>query len=118
MKTVFVDVDTQIDFVFPAGALYVPGAETILPNIARLNQYASDKGHRLISTVDALWRWNQALHPVDSAVQLGVVASTATGKPPMTPSTEVPGSSRRPSGPSRGRSRPATGPRYRRRSRR
>jgi nicotinamidase/pyrazinamidase len=37
MKTVFVDVDTQIDFLFPAGALYVPGAERLLPAIARLN---------------------------------------------------------------------------------
>ena len=26
MKTVFFDVDTQLDFVYPAGALYVPGA--------------------------------------------------------------------------------------------
>lgn len=51
--TVFFDVDTQIDFLFPAGALYVPGAETIVGTIARLNRYASDKGYRLISTMDA-----------------------------------------------------------------
>ena len=31
MKTVFFDIDTQIDFVFPAGALYVPGAEIFCP---------------------------------------------------------------------------------------
>jgi nicotinamidase-related amidase len=31
MKTVFVDVDTQIDFLFPAGALYVPGASGCCP---------------------------------------------------------------------------------------
>ena len=30
MKTVFFDIDTQIDFVYPAGSLYVPGAEHIL----------------------------------------------------------------------------------------
>ncbi len=24
MKTVFFDIDTQFDFLFPAGALYVP----------------------------------------------------------------------------------------------
>ena len=30
MKTVFFDIDTQIDFLYPAGALYVPGAERIL----------------------------------------------------------------------------------------
>jgi nicotinamidase/pyrazinamidase len=52
MKTVFLDVDTQIDFVFPAGALYVPGAERVLPNIARLNRYAMEQGIPLISTAD------------------------------------------------------------------
>jgi nicotinamidase/pyrazinamidase len=40
MKTVFFDIDTQIDFLYPAGALYVPGADAILPVIARLNQGA------------------------------------------------------------------------------
>ena len=37
MKTVFVDVDTQIDFLFPAGALYVPGAERLLPEWERIS---------------------------------------------------------------------------------
>ena len=36
MKTVFFDVDTQLDFVFPAGALYVPGAENIVENLRSL----------------------------------------------------------------------------------
>ena len=49
MKTVFFDIDTQIDFVYPAGALYVPGAEQILPLIAQLNR----KAPMLISTMDA-----------------------------------------------------------------
>jgi nicotinamidase/pyrazinamidase len=53
MKTVFLDVDTQIDFLFPAGALYVPGAERLLPAIARLNQFAAAQGIPLISTTDA-----------------------------------------------------------------
>src|SRR5688572_7563219 len=53
MKTVFFDVDTQIDFMFPAGALYVPGAEGILPNVSALNQYALRQGFPLISTTDA-----------------------------------------------------------------
>jgi nicotinamidase/pyrazinamidase len=53
MKTVFVDVDTQIDFLFPAGALYVPGAEHLLPAIARLNRFAAERGIPLISTADA-----------------------------------------------------------------
>jgi nicotinamidase/pyrazinamidase len=53
MKTVFVDVDTQIDFVYPAGALYVPGAEFITATIAALNRLAVSKGMPVISTMDA-----------------------------------------------------------------
>ncbi|MBK5291073.1 MAG: cysteine hydrolase [Acidobacteriia bacterium] len=53
MRTVFFDVDTQIDFLFPAGALYVPGAERIIPNLARLNQFAARNRIPLISTMDA-----------------------------------------------------------------
>jgi nicotinamidase/pyrazinamidase len=53
MKTVFFDVDTQIDFVYPAGALYVPGAETILDRIAGLNRYAASQGFPVVSTMDA-----------------------------------------------------------------
>jgi nicotinamidase/pyrazinamidase len=49
MKTVFFDIDTQIDFVYPAGALYVPGAERILTVIGELNRRAP----LLISTMDA-----------------------------------------------------------------
>lgn len=53
MKTVFLDVDTQIDFLFPAGALYVPGAEETVPNLAALTRHALARGHQIISTVDA-----------------------------------------------------------------
>ena len=53
MKTVFFDVDTQFDFLFPAGALYVPGAERLLPNLAALNQYAASHGFPVISDTDA-----------------------------------------------------------------
>lgn len=53
MRTVFLDVDTQLDFVFPAGALYAPGAERILPMAARLNEFAVRHGGLLISTMDA-----------------------------------------------------------------
>lgn len=49
MKAVFFDIDTQIDFVYPAGALYVPGAEGILPVIGELNRRAPV----VISTMDA-----------------------------------------------------------------
>lgn len=53
MKTVFFDVDTQLDFVFPSGALYVPGAERILPSVAALNRWAAERGIPLVSTADA-----------------------------------------------------------------
>jgi nicotinamidase/pyrazinamidase len=49
MKTIFFDIDTQLDFVFPAGALYAPGAESILHNVAALNHRAP----LVISTMDA-----------------------------------------------------------------
>ena len=53
MKPVFFDVDTQIDFLYPAGALYVPGAETIVDRIAALNRYAASHGIPVVSTADA-----------------------------------------------------------------
>ena len=53
MKTVFFDIDTQLDFLYPAGALYAKGAEKIVANIAALNKYAGANGIPLISTMDA-----------------------------------------------------------------
>ncbi len=52
MKTVFFDVDTQLDFISPCGALYVPGAESIIPALARLTRFAADYGIPVISTLD------------------------------------------------------------------
>jgi nicotinamidase/pyrazinamidase len=53
MNTVFYDIDSQFDFLLPSGALSVPGAERIVPAIARLNRYAAAHGIPVISTVDA-----------------------------------------------------------------
>jgi nicotinamidase/pyrazinamidase len=47
------DVDTQVDFLLPGGWLYVPGAETIIPNLARLTKLAGDMKLPLISSADA-----------------------------------------------------------------
>jgi nicotinamidase/pyrazinamidase len=47
------DVDTQVDFLVPGGRLYVPGAETIIPNLARLTALARDKHLPLISSACA-----------------------------------------------------------------
>jgi nicotinamidase/pyrazinamidase len=53
MRTVFIDVDSQLDFLYPSGALYVPGAERIVPAIARLNRLAAANGLPVVSTTDA-----------------------------------------------------------------
>ncbi len=50
--TVFFDIDTQNDFLFPGGALYVPGAEEIVETIAALNRFAARQGFPVISTTD------------------------------------------------------------------
>jgi nicotinamidase/pyrazinamidase len=53
MSTVFFDIDSQMDFLYPAGALYVPGAERVVPGIAKLNRWAAAQGIPVVSTVDA-----------------------------------------------------------------
>jgi nicotinamidase/pyrazinamidase len=53
MKTVFFDIDSQLDFLFPSGALYVPGAERVVPAIAGLNRFAAARGIPVVSTTDA-----------------------------------------------------------------
>jgi len=53
MKTVFFDVDSQYDFLFPAGALSVPGAARILPAVAQMNRWAARNGVVVVSTMDA-----------------------------------------------------------------
>ncbi len=52
-KLVFVDVDTQADFMLPTGNLYVPGAEKIIPNLARLVEFARDHDVPVVSSADA-----------------------------------------------------------------
>ena len=53
MRTVFFDIDTQLDFLYPAGALYAPKAERIVPAVARLNRFAAERGFPVVSTTDA-----------------------------------------------------------------
>jgi nicotinamidase/pyrazinamidase len=53
MKTAFFDIDTQIDFLFPAGSLYVPGAERMVPALRDLNYHAAAHGISLVSSVCA-----------------------------------------------------------------
>src|SRR5579884_723907 len=53
MKTVFFDVDTQLDFLYPAGALYVPSAKEMIPALAKLTHFAVENRIQIISTADA-----------------------------------------------------------------
>ncbi|MBI2817287.1 MAG: cysteine hydrolase [Acidobacteria bacterium] len=52
-KLVFVDVDTQADFVLPGGRLHVPGAEKLIPQWARLMRFAMEHNIPVISSADA-----------------------------------------------------------------
>jgi len=47
---VFVDVDTQRDFLDPSGALFVPGSEGILGNLKRLTDFARREGIPVLAT--------------------------------------------------------------------
>ncbi len=49
---VFWDVDTQVDFMSPDGKLYVPGAETLAPNLGRLTDYAHANRITIIASAD------------------------------------------------------------------
>jgi nicotinamidase/pyrazinamidase len=51
-RTIFWDVDTQRDFMEPDGALYVPGAEAIVDNLAGLQRYARVSGIPIVHTAD------------------------------------------------------------------
>lgn len=47
---IFIDIDTQRDFMNEDGALYVPGATTVRDNIERLLRAATERGIATIST--------------------------------------------------------------------
>jgi nicotinamidase/pyrazinamidase len=51
-RLVFLDVDTQVDFMLPSGRLYVPHAEEIIPNLVQLMGWAREHGIPIISTAD------------------------------------------------------------------
>ena len=52
-KSVFVDIDTQFDFMNPRGNLYVPDAEDIIDNIKKLFDYAKEHKIKILSSIDA-----------------------------------------------------------------
>lgn len=49
---IFVDIDTQFDFMCPDGKLYVPDAKGIRPNIKGLIDFANKSGITIISSID------------------------------------------------------------------
>jgi nicotinamidase/pyrazinamidase len=51
-EILFWDVDTQVDFIRPSGALHVPGAEEIVPVLARLTEAARRDGVPVLATAD------------------------------------------------------------------
>lgn len=52
-RQVFVDIDTQYDFISRDGALSVPGAEEIRGNLRTLTDYAVNNGIKIIASADA-----------------------------------------------------------------
>jgi nicotinamidase/pyrazinamidase len=50
---VFLDVDTQVDFMLPTGSLYVPRAEEIVPNLKKLLAHAQEHDIPVLSSADA-----------------------------------------------------------------
>jgi nicotinamidase/pyrazinamidase len=50
---VFVDIDTQRDFLEPEGALFVPGSDQIIPNLMRLTNYALEHKIPVLATACA-----------------------------------------------------------------
>lgn len=52
MKIVFVDIDTQLDFIMPQGKLYVKGAKALIPALKRLTGIAKKFDIPIFSSVD------------------------------------------------------------------
>ncbi|MBN2317803.1 MAG: cysteine hydrolase [Acidobacteria bacterium] len=48
----FADIDTQRDFMLPKGALYVPGAERLIPKLKRLFDFAQKNEVHILSSTD------------------------------------------------------------------
>jgi nicotinamidase/pyrazinamidase len=51
-KLIFWDVDTQLDFMKPEGALYVPGAKSIIEKVSEVRKFALQNGYSIIADID------------------------------------------------------------------
>lgn len=57
-KTIFWNTDTQKDFMDEDGSLYVQGAESIKPILAKLTKYAKENNIKVINTAD--WHYDDS----------------------------------------------------------
>ena len=53
MNTVFMDIDTQVDFILPDGALYVKDAEKLLPVYREISALARERDIPVLASADA-----------------------------------------------------------------
>ncbi|MBU0549030.1 MAG: nicotinate phosphoribosyltransferase [Candidatus Omnitrophica bacterium] len=51
-RVVFLDIDTQYDFMHPRGKLYVHGAEKLIPRLKRIIKFARSNNIPVISSLD------------------------------------------------------------------
>ena len=52
MRTIFFNVDTQVDFIDPKGKLPIPNAESIKPNLKKITDFAKNNFIKVINTMD------------------------------------------------------------------
>jgi len=70
---VFVDIDTQRDFLEPTGALFVPGSTAIVPRLARLTRFARDQRIPILATACAHTPDDQELKTFPPHCMIGTV---------------------------------------------
>ena len=82
---VFVDVDTQRDFLDPGGALFIAGSGAIRPNLARLTRFALARRIPILATACAHAEGDPEFAIFPPHCQVGTPGQARVGE------TEVPG---------------------------
>jgi len=60
-NTIFLDTDTQYDFMNPAGRLYIPGAEEMIPAVSQIRCFAAEHDLSILATVAWHTRWDEEI---------------------------------------------------------